>query len=469
MSGGRDIAVSKKKTSARKKHGKKSIRDRIFQFPRKMTGRLFLLLILCAVLSLFSFRYMMQMQTWVYTELVKRGLTSFNPAEIAAELQEKAKYISFKETGEKELKKLLDVEKYDDGYTMMAFYDEESLFQFYGIEPGVWDSFISDMFWYGDVGYYRGLDYMGVLEFQDITGEVMIYSMHQAKIVLPYFLIALIISMLFFSPVLIYVWNRMRYVGRLKNEILVMAEGDLEHPVTVKGKDEIGILARNLDEMRLALDDNIRREQEGKKANHDLISSVSHDLRTPMTTLYGYLEIMGQKKCPEQKREEYIARCIEKVEEIRTLSDKMFEYALVYETHEQTELSEIYLGELLEELEGHQEFLRLKGYCVETEFQVEESAKILGNHMLFRRMFNNLFSNILKYGEKGAPVAVKAALDRGSLQMVFLNERRKRMKQVESNRIGLKSVRKMTELQNGNFFMVEGEDTFAVIMEFPLI
>ena len=412
---------------------------------------------------------MMQMQTWVYTELVKRGLTSFNPAEIAAELQEKAKYISFKETGEKELKKLLDVEKYDDGYTMMAFYDEESLFQFYGIEPGVWDSFISDMFWYGDVGYYRGLDYMGVLEFQDITGEVMIYSMHQAKIVLPYFLIALIISMLFFSPVLIYVWNRMRYVGRLKNEILVMAEGDLEHPVTVKGKDEIGILARNLDEMRLALDDNIRREQEGKKANHDLISSVSHDLRTPMTTLYGYLEIMGQKKCPEQKREEYIARCIEKVEEIRTLSDKMFEYALVYETHEQTELSEIYLGELLEELEGHQEFLRLKGYCVETEFQVEESAKILGNHMLFRRMFNNLFSNILKYGEKGAPVAVKAALDRGSLQMVFLNERRKRMKQVESNRIGLKSVRKMTELQNGKFFMVEGEDTFAVTMEFPLI
>ncbi len=461
--------MSKKKTSARKKHGKKSIRDRIFQFPRKMTGRLFLLLILCAVLSLFSFRYMMQMQTWVYTELVKRGLTSFNPAEIAAELQEKAKYISFKETGEKELKKLLDVEKYDDGYTMMAFYDEESLFQFYGIEPGVWDSFISDMFWYGDVGYYRGLDYMGVLEFQDITGEVMIYSMHQAKIVLPYFLIALIISMLFFSPVLIYVWNRMRYVGRLKNEILVMAEGDLEHPVTVKGKDEIGILARNLDEMRLALDDNIRREQEGKKANHDLISSVSHDLRTPMTTLYGYLEIMGQKKCPEQKREEYIARCIEKVEEIRTLSDKMFEYALVYETHEQTELSEIYLGELLEELEGHQEFLRLKGYCVETEFQVEESAKILGNHMLFRRMFNNLFSNILKYGEKGAPVAVKAALDRGSLQMVFLNERRKRMKQVESNRIGLKSVRKMTELQNGKFFMVEGEDTFAVTMEFPLI
>lgn len=469
MSGERGTAVSKKNASARKKHEKTSIRDRIFQFPRKMTGRLFLLLILCAVLSIFTFRYTMQHQTWVYVELVKRGITSFNPEKIVQEMQEKAKYISFQETGDEELRKLLDVEKYDDGYTMITFYDEESLFRCYGIEPAVWDSFVSDMFWYNDVGYYRGQDYMGKLEFQDITGEVMIYSMHQAQIVVPYFLTALIISLLFFSPVLIYVWNRMRYVGRLKNEVLVMAEGDLEHPVTVKGRDEIGILARNLDEMRLALDDNIRREQEGKKANHDLISSVSHDLRTPMTTLYGYLEIMSQSRCPEQKREEYLVRCIEKVEEIRTLSDKMFEYALVYETREQTELSEIYLGDLLEELEGHQEFLRLKGYQVQTDFQVEESVKIMGNHMFFRRMFNNLFSNILKYGERGEPVLVKAALDRGSLQMVFLNERRQRMKQVESNRIGLKSVRKMAELQHGKFFMVEGEETFAVTMEFPLI
>ena len=159
----------------------------------------------------------------------------------------------------------------------------------------------------------------------------MVYSMHQVMMILPYFFFSLAVSLLFFSPVICYVWNRMRYVGKLKDEILIMAEGDLEHLVTVKGKDEIGILAKNLDGMRLTLDENIRREQEGIKANRDLIRSISHDLRTPMTTLYGYLEIIGQKKCSLQKQEEYIARCIEKVEEIRALSDKMFEYALVYE------------------------------------------------------------------------------------------------------------------------------------------
>ncbi|MBO5487974.1 MAG: HAMP domain-containing protein, partial [Eubacterium sp.] len=86
---------------------------------------------------------------------------------------------------------------------------------------------------------------------------MMIYSLNQAMIVVPYFFVSLFLSMLLFLPVLIYVWNRMRYVGRLKEEILVMSEGDLEHPITVKGRDEIGILAGNLNEMRLTLDENI--------------------------------------------------------------------------------------------------------------------------------------------------------------------------------------------------------------------
>ena len=317
------------------------------KWTEKMTVRLFLLLITCGIMSICCFRYLMQWQTWAYVELVKRGYINFEPKKIVEEMQEKAKNISCGTMGEKELRKLLEVEKYDDGFTSIMFYDAEGKFLFYGIEPAVWDSYISDVFWYYDVSNYRMMDYSGELEFQDAAMQVMVYSMHQAQIVMPYFFAALGISMLLFLPVLLYVWNRMRYVGKLKDEILVMADGDLEHPITVKGKDEIGVLARNLDEMRRALDENIYREQEGQKANHDLISSISHDLRTPMTTLYGYLEIMAQKKCPEEKREEYVNRCIGKVEEIRALSDKMFEYALVYEKNEKVELTEIFLWELL--------------------------------------------------------------------------------------------------------------------------
>lgn len=438
------------------------------KWTEKMTVRLFLLLITCGIMSICCFRYLMQWQTWAYVELVKRGYINFEPKKIVEEMQEKAKNISCGTMGEKELRKLLEVEKYDDGFTSIMFYDAEGKFLFYGIEPAVWDSYISDVFWYYDVSNYRMMDYSGELEFQDAAMQVMVYSMHQAQIVMPYFFAALGLSMLLFLPVLLYVWNRMRYVGKLKDEILVMADGDLEHPITVKGKDEIGVLARNLDEMRRALDENIYREQEGQKANHDLISSISHDLRTPMTTLYGYLEIMAQKKCPEEKREEYVNRCIGKVEEIRALSDKMFEYALVYEKNEKVELTEIFLWELLEEMESSQEFLRLKGFQVLAERKAPETAKVEGNRVFFQRIFNNLFSNILKYGEKEKPVYITTAAGKGSVEFGFLNGKKQPGQQVESNRIGLKSVQKMVELQGGSLFTAEEAEIFAVTIRMPL-
>lgn len=188
-----------------------------------------------------------------------------------------------------------------------------------------------------------------------------------------------------------------------------------------------------------------------------------------MTTLYGYLEIIGQKKCSLQKQEEYIARCIEKVEEIRALSDKMFEYALVYEKNEKAELAEVSLWELMEEIEGNREFLRLKGFQVQADFQAPETVKVCGNRALFQRMSNNLFSNILKYGQKDRPVLIKTAVEKGNVEFTFLNWKREDCGQVESNKIGLKSVQKMAKLQGGSVFVAEEEDTFAVSVRLPAV
>ncbi len=433
----------------------------------RMTFRLFLLLILCGFLTFGSFWFLMQHQIQFYMILVKKGYIKFDGKKITEEMQKKAEKIRFKDYSKEELLNYLEIEKYNDGYISILFYDEEGLFQFYGLEYSAPKVLLEGRFWYNNT-YYGGLNWMDQVEFLDTTETVMVYSMHEALIAMPYFFGSLLISMMMFLPVFVYVWRRMRYVGKVKEEILIMADGDLEHPVTVKGRDEIGVLARNLDEMRLALEENIRQEQEGKKANHDLIRSVSHDLRTPMTTLYGYLEILDQKKCPEGKREEYIRRCIEKVEEIRVLSDKMFEYALIYGKEEQAELSDLFLWELLEEMESSREFLQLKGFQVEEEFQAPEEVKFSGNRIFFQRAFNNLFSNILKYGDREKPVRLSVKTEKGYVEFGFLNGKKRREEQVESNRIGLKSVKKMVELQGGHFFAAEEEETFAVTIGFPL-
>ena len=71
-----------------------------------------------------------------------------------------------------------------------------------------------------------------------------------------------------------------------------MASGDLTTPTPKYGGDEIGILSSELDKLRITLNDTLRQEQESRQANQDLITAMSHDLRTPLTILNGYLEVL---------------------------------------------------------------------------------------------------------------------------------------------------------------------------------
>lgn len=435
------------------------------EFTTRMTFRLFLLMAVCAVLCCSCFRMLMLDQTNFYLWMVKKGICGLDTKTIVEEVGERAKNIQFEGTSDKELMKALKLEEYNDGYTGIYIYQgEKGMFQF-GIDPRVWDGPFIKPFWYSDLGYYTGQDALEDIAFKDTTATIAIYSYHQAKIVLPYLITALVISLLFFLPVVIYMKNRMKYVGKLKNEILVMADGDLEHSITVRGRDEIGILAGELDKMRHILNENIKKEEEARKSNHELIRSISHDLRTPMTTMYGYLEILERKKCTQEESKEYVRRCIQKIEEIRQLSDKMFEYAFVYDTQEQEMQSELYVEEVLEELERNGQFLELKGY--EVIYEMEGQGKLFGSRICFQRIWNNLFSNVIKYGT--APVLIRTRIEKGSMQVEIINKIKQSTETVESNKIGLKSVEKMTKLQKGSLFINKDEVNFAVTLKFPLI
>ena len=90
----------------------------------------------------------------------------------------------------------------------------------------------------------------------------------------------------------------MNLVAELKDEILRMAAGNLRDSVPNMGQDEIGIIAEELDNLRAALQDTLVREKESRRANQDLITAMSHDLRTPLTILNGYLEVLRLNRNP---------------------------------------------------------------------------------------------------------------------------------------------------------------------------
>ena len=224
-----------------------------------------------------------------------------------------------------------------------------------------------------------------------------------------------------------------------------MSGGDLNQPIASMGNDELGVLARELDQMRSTLYTSIQQEVESRRANQDLITAMSHDLRTPLTILHGYLDILGTfGRNPEQTNLNMSGAVCKKTEDIQQLTDRMFEYSLVYEPPQSPLLVPIPLKNVQHMLSEHLDFLRLAG------FQTSETiaplyGQIEGDETSLKRLFQNLFSNVLKYGDKSEPVTLQISQKNDIFQIILSNAVKKDLTGIESNRIGLKKCGKNSQ------------------------
>lgn len=305
------------------------------------------------------------------------------------------------------------------------------------------------------------------VEFKNGYAQLMVFFYHRTRFVTPYFIFCLSVSViLFFAVILFFISRKMKSVVLLKQNILQMASGDLSTPLPPMGQDEIGVLAGELDGLRIALQNTISQEQESHKANQDLVAALSHDLRTPLTILRGYLEILKLNPGPNLQ-EKYLEQCLHKTDEIKEITDRIFEYALVYEDAETPELSPISADILIGHLTENANFLRLTGFRVKQEVPESSDAVFLGDKAMLKRIFNNLFSNIIKYGDKKDPVIITGSIG-SHIEIALQNTVKEDHSGVCSTQIGLKSVRKMVTLMGGTIDTTTDHAQFAVKLQLPL-
>lgn len=305
------------------------------------------------------------------------------------------------------------------------------------------------------------------LEFANGVAHIMVYNYQRVVYIYPYLLVCLFLSVaLFLSLVLFFLNTKMRQILVLKDEILLMSTGDLTHTLPDYGSDEIGILTQELDHLRESLYDHIQKEQESRQANQDLITALSHDLRTPLTILKGYLEVIKFKKNP-RTQEAYLDRCLKKTEDIKDLTDRMFEYALVAEEEETPKIIRLSTDFIRQCLTENCDFIRLTGFAANT-YQAEASETLLGDKTMLKRIFNNLFSNILKYGDKKLPVSVSEQIQGANYIVSITNAIKSEDSQTDNNNIGLKNVDRMIRLLKGEMKVCRKQEWFEVELWFPL-
>lgn len=307
------------------------------------------------------------------------------------------------------------------------------------------------------------------LLFQDGTATLIVESYRVLRILSWYMGGAVVFSLLLFLlPVMIYVYRRMEYLKKIRQQALEMAGGNLVCPITVTGNDEISSLAQELDYLRCTLKKQIEEERKSYQANRELIRAVSHDLRTPLTTLYGYLEILNRGMGKPEQYGRYLKRCLDKTEEIRNMSDRMFEYTLVFEGAEEVEKQELSLAVLWKEFENRIKELKEAGFLVEirekTGWKPEESM-FQGNPFLLKRLSDNLFSNIRRYGDKTAPVSIEVMESHGKTGVVIKN-RSLEVQEAAGSGVGLKSARRIADIHKWSLNWKEEDGVFSVVLLF---
>nr|WP_246168269.1 HAMP domain-containing sensor histidine kinase [Paenibacillus antarcticus] len=106
-----------------------------------------------------------------------------------------------------------------------------------------------------------------------------------------------------------------------------IAGGDLEYRIPLSRQDELGSVAHNINHMAEQLQQQLEKERQIEQSKMELITYVSHDLRTPLTSIIGYLDLLKTPKCQnEAERARFINNAYNKTQQLKKLIDDLFEY-----------------------------------------------------------------------------------------------------------------------------------------------
>lgn len=222
-------------------------------------------------------------------------------------------------------------------------------------------------------------------------------------------LLYLILGILLFSVTFMILQEPyIRYISRISEAVQNISEGNLNTVIDVIGDDEFSSMAANLNHMAADIKKLMEKERESERTKNELITNVAHDLRTPLTSIIGYLELLAaNQQVPADMQHKYIEIAYGKSRRLQKLIEDLFGFTKLNCGKIAMHVGQIDIVKLLGQLveEAYPNFVE-KGLSYDLQSNVP--AKIInadGN--LLARLFDNLIGNAIKYGADGKRVLVK--------------------------------------------------------------
>ncbi|WP_163468551.1 HAMP domain-containing sensor histidine kinase [Fusobacterium sp. IOR10] len=312
----------------------------------------------------------------------------------------------------------------------------------------------------------KGTLYIFPSNIQDIFGYYDI-------IILTTLFLILIIEMIFVLK------KPLNYIKEIEQDINKISNGNFEHRIPLRYSNELTKLCQTVNEAAELILKTLENEKENEIKQRKLITNMSHDLRTPLTSIIGYLNLISlENKFTNEEKTKYISVALNNSYRLNSLIDELFYYSKLINTDLKLNFNIINIG------------LFLNQYITEEVSDLKinfDSKKIFLNLDIpqTQRILDNIFSNIRKYKSKDSEITIKIIKKNNMAKIIFENDTEENLKNKvhllferlyvskeernDSSGLGLAIVKEIVKILKGNVYIEYENKLFKLILEFPIV
>ena len=276
----------------------------------------------------------------------------------------------------------------------------------------------------------------------------------------------------------------MQDIGLLSKQIESIRNGDDAPPLQLSSSSGLAEMAEELNEIQSGINMAVDRRIRSERMKIDLITNVSHDLKTPLTSIIGYIDLLEKEELSPQCRD-YVTVLAKKAERLRVMIQDIFEVSKATSGNLELHIEPIDLCRLTEQTLAD---MKEKTDASELSFRVNlspEPVYVMSDGERMYRVFQNLIDNALRYSLSGSRVyihvwqeadhAICEFKNTASYEMNFGNlditdrfVRGDASRTAEGSGLGLSIARSFTEACGGSLSVITDGDLFKVTIRFPL-
>ena len=293
-----------------------------------------------------------------------------------------------------------------------------------------------------------------------------------------------LVEKLIFVPIILYLAVGLR---RLQQGGQALAAGDIDYQVDTSRL--LGSFRRhgeNLNSIGDGMSRAVAQRLKSERLKTELITNVSHDIKTPLTSIINYADLIGKEECDNEKIAEYSAVLLRQSERLKRLIDDLVEASKAQTGNLEVELSPCDVGVFISQAEGeYQDKLKEAGLTL-VAGQPAKEVLIMADGRRLWRVFDNLMNNAAKYSQPGTRVYLTLYEESEDAVITFRNTSRESLnispdelmerfvrgdsaRTTEGNGLGLSIAKSLTELQKGTLDIDIDGDLFKVTLRFPIL